>query len=85
MLFGLVVLIGLFGGGRASGGIAYLTALEVFGIAALPIVRKMDFKWHRIGRCLLAIICGGGAVVLVGGPFALVRFSLSGGEKCRGR
>jgi hypothetical protein len=70
LLFGLVVLAGVLGGGRASGGIAYLAALEVFGIAALAIVRRMDFPWHRIGRCILAIICGGGAVVLLAGPFA---------------
>jgi hypothetical protein len=69
-LFGLVVLAGLFGGERASGGIAYLAALEVFGIAALAIVRRMDFTWRRIGRCILAIICGGGAVAFLGGPFA---------------
>jgi hypothetical protein len=69
LLFVLVVLACLFG--PASGGIAFLVAQAVLGIAALATARRMGFTWHRIGGCILWIIYGGGAVVFLAGPLAL--------------
>jgi hypothetical protein len=50
----------------ATAGVAGLRMLEAYSVTALALCRQMGFSFRRIGRCLGAILVGGGLMAVPG-------------------